>query len=61
METRIDRQETAQRYVDILSDAGFKAVFGEQRNSDVLTDLLNVILPPHRKVRKLTYRTTEVP
>lgn len=61
METRIDRQETAQRYVDILSDAGFKAVFGEQRNSDVLTDLLNVILPPHRKVRKLTYMTTEVP
>ena len=25
-----------QRYVDILTDAGFKAVFGDQRNKDVL-------------------------
>ena len=27
--------DTVQRYVDILSDAGFKAVFGDQKNKDV--------------------------
>ena len=50
-----------QRYVDILSDAGLKAVFGDQRNKDVLIDLLNVILPPHRKVAEIAYETTEIP
>ena len=33
------RSASARRYVDILSDAGFKAVFGDQRNKDVLLDL----------------------
>ena len=50
-----------QRYVDILTDAGLKAVFGDQRNKDVLIDILNVILPPHRKVEDITYETTEIP
>ena len=27
--------DTVQRYVDIVSDAGFKAVFGDQKNKDV--------------------------
>lgn len=58
---RENRETKVQRYVNILSDAGFKAVFGEQRNKDVLIDLLNVILPPHRKVRSITYSTTEIP
>ena len=50
-----------QRYVDILSDAGFKAVFGDQRNRDALTDFLNAMLPDDRKVKELTYSTTEIP
>lgn len=58
---RENRETKVQRYVNILSDAGFKAVFGEQRNKDVLIDLLNMILPPHRKVRSVTYSTTEIP
>ena len=55
------RNVSARRYVDILSDAGFKAVFGDQRNKDVLLDLLNVVLPPHRKVDDISYSTTELP
>ena len=55
------RQAVVQRYVDILTDAGLKAVFGDQRNKDVLVDMLNVILPPHRKVTDITYETTEIP
>ena len=52
---------SVQRYVDILSDAGFKAVFGDQRNKDVLIDLLNFILLENRKVRDLSYSSTEIP
>ena len=55
------RQAVVQRYVDILTDAGLKAVFGDQRNKDVLIDILNVILPPHRRVEDITYETTEIP
>ena len=49
----IDRLERQKRYVDILTDAGFKAVFGEERNSDVLMDLLNIILPRERQVKAI--------
>ena len=59
--SRQPSRESAQRYVDILSDAGYKAVFGDRRNKDVLVDLLNVVLPPHRRVRDLSYMTTELP
>ena len=52
--------ETLQKYVDILTDAGFKAVFGDRRNKEVLIDFLNVVLPAHRKVRDLEYSTTEI-
>lgn len=64
METTIEREgmiTRVQKYVDILTDAGFKAVFGDQRNKDVLIDLLNVMLPPHRRVKEITYQTTEIP
>ena len=50
-----------QRYVDILSEAGFKAVFGEERNKDVLVDLLNIILHAGRTIREISYATTEIP
>ena len=55
----MERQSTTtvQRYADLLSDAGF----GEQRNKDVLMDLLNVLLPRERRVRDVTYATTELP
>ena len=52
---------TVQRYVDILTEAGFKAVFGVEKNKDVLIDLLNVLLPEHRRVHDLSYATTEIP
>ena len=50
-----------QRYVDILTEAGFKAVFGVEKNKDILIDLLNVLLPEHRRVHDLSYATTEIP
>ena len=56
-----DNRTSAQRYVDILTEAGFKAVFGVEKNKDILIDLLNVVLPAHRRVTDLAYSTTEVP
>ena len=53
--------EKVQRYVDILTDAGFKAVFGDERNKDVLVDLINVVLPEDRHVKDIAYSTTEIP
>ena len=50
-----------QRYVDILTDSGFKAVFGEQRNREVLIDMLNAFLPDGRHVRDIEYSATELP
>ncbi len=49
-----------QRYVDILSNSGFKAVFGDQDNKPVLIDFLNAVLPQGRRVKDLTYATTEI-
>ena len=61
MKDDANRHTPVQRYVDILTDAGFKAVFGDERNKDVLIDLVNVVLPENRHVRDLTYATTEIP
>ena len=61
MERENDNRTSAQRYVDILTEAGFKAVFGVEKNKDVLFDLLNVVLPAHRRVTDLAYSMTEVP
>ena len=51
--------ELRPRKVDLLSNAGFKAVFGDQNNKQVLIDFLNSVLPRGRKVKDLTYATTE--
>ena len=61
MERENYNRTSAQRYVDILTEAGFKAVFGVEKNKDVLIDLLNVVLPAHRRVTDFAYSTTEVP
>ena len=45
MEREIDNRTSAQRYVDILTEAGFKAVFGVEKNKDVLIGLLNTGVP----------------
>ena len=51
----------AARYVDILTDSGFKAVFGDAANKQVVMDFLNAILPEDRKIHVLEYSTTEIP
>ena len=41
------------RYVDLTLDAGFKAVFADRGNKDLLIGLLNVLLPPEARVKDI--------
>lgn len=50
-----------QRYVDVLSDSGFKAVFGDEANRDIIIGFLNSVLPEGCLVRSLSFTRTEVP
>ena len=48
-----------QRYVDILTNGGFKALFGDVDNKEVVKSILNVLLPAHRQIRHIDYLPTE--
>ncbi|MEM6966664.1 MAG: PD-(D/E)XK nuclease family transposase, partial [Bacteroidota bacterium] len=52
METEKDK------YINPLTDFGFKKLFGTEPNKDLLIDFLNEILP-HQKVKDLSYSTNE--
>ena len=47
------------RYINPLTDFGFKRIFGTEPNKHLLIDFLNVILPLPHRVRDLTYINTE--
>jgi len=47
-----------EKYINPLTDFGFKKLFGTELNKDLLIDFLNEILP-NRKVKDLTYSTNE--
>jgi len=47
------------RYINPLTDFGFKRLFGTETNKNLLIDFLNVILPSQHRVKDLTYRSTE--
>jgi len=47
------------RYVNIFTDFGFKRVFGEEVNKDLLIDFLNELLKGEQSIKDLTYKKTE--
>lgn len=49
---------TTDRYINPLTDFGFKKLFGSEPNKDLLIDFLNEILP-ERKIADLTYASNE--
>ena len=53
------KRTLAQRYVDLLTNSGFKALFGDESNKDVVMMIINEFLPPHRKVTEIFYMPTE--
>ena len=48
--------EEKEKYVNPFTDFGFKKLFGEEPNKDLLIDFLNEILKNESKIRHLTYK-----
>ncbi len=47
------------RFIDPLSDFGFKRLFGSGPNKEILIDFLNQLFKGQKVIRDLTYNTTE--
>ncbi len=56
MTAMIKKEE--EKYINPLTDFGFKKIFGTELNKDLLIDFLNELLP-NRKIKDLTYSTNE--
>ena len=48
-----------ERYINLLTDFGFKRVFGSEPNKRLLIDFVNTLLPERHRIRSLAYRGTE--
>jgi len=42
------------KYINPFTDFGFKRLFGEEVNKDLLIDFLNSLLPEHHKIKELS-------
>ena len=47
------------RYINPYTDFGFKKLFGEEANKDLLIDFLNSLLPEEHLIETLEFRNTE--
>ena len=47
------------RFINPYTDFGFKKLFGEEANKDLLIDFLNQLLPQHRQIKYLDFRNAE--
>ncbi|MCI5188332.1 MAG: hypothetical protein D3905_00765, partial [Candidatus Electrothrix sp. AS4_5] len=51
---------TKERYINLFTDYGFKKIFGEEPNKNLLLDFLNELLREEQgEIRDLTYLKTE--
>jgi len=47
------------KYINLLTDFGFRRVFGTEPNKQLLIDFLNTILPEHHHVQDVAYKSNE--
>lgn len=47
------------KYINPYTDFGFKKLFGEEANKDLLIDFLNQILPDYHQINELSFRNSE--
>jgi predicted transposase/invertase (TIGR01784 family) len=47
------------RYLNPYTDFGFKKLFGEEANKDLLADFLNQLLPPQHQIETLHFKNPE--
>lgn len=48
-----------EKYINPFTDFGFKKLFGEEPNKDILIDFLNELLPEKHKIEDLEYGKNE--
>ena len=53
------RRLVTDRYINPLTDFGFKRIFGTEPNKALLIDFLNVVLPEKHRISDLSYRNNE--
>ena len=53
-----EKTELVQRYVSLLTNSGFKAVFGDRKNKDVVMSVINMLLPEGKRVKDIVYSPT---
>jgi predicted transposase/invertase (TIGR01784 family) len=47
------------KYISLLTDFGFKRVFGTELNKAILIDFLNTLLPEHHRIQDLSFKNNE--
>ena len=47
------------KYISLLTDFGFKRVFGTEPNKAILIDFLNTLLPDYHHIKDLAFKNTE--
>jgi predicted transposase/invertase (TIGR01784 family) len=47
------------KYISLLTDFGFKRIFGTEPNKHLLIDFLNTLLPPDRQIADVTLKNNE--
>ncbi|MDR3234665.1 MAG: Rpn family recombination-promoting nuclease/putative transposase [Planctomycetaceae bacterium] len=48
------------RYINPYTDFGFKKLFGEEANKDLLTDFRNTLLPDYYQIAELSFKNPNV-
>ena len=48
-----------ERYINLLTDFGFKRVFGTEANKQFTIDFLNTLLPEHHRIQDLSFKNNE--
>jgi predicted transposase/invertase (TIGR01784 family) len=47
------------KYISLLTDFGFKRIFGTEPNQRLLIDFLNTLLPDYHRIDSVTFKNTE--
>ena len=55
----VNNSTNGDKYINLLTDFGFKRLFGSEPNKALLIDFLNVILPPQHTVADISYKNNE--
>ena len=55
----VSNSTNGDKYINLLTDFGFKRLFGTEPNKALLIDFLNVVLPPQHTIADISYKNNE--